>query len=236
MLAIGMIACAQNNQVITKRLQLNNVPNGSVADKHLVIGSDKVVKQVADNSVKTVNGITPINGDVYVPSTEIPTLELVLNKSLEQQFPDQDNAIRIQKNLKIQGYTVNTLLTGNNISLSGDYDNGYANVFISGEDAGKIHLDYQDNNGNLTRSTRINGGYGMTFLNPKGKTSIAMSNSPHSDNSIYYPTSSGTIALSVNNKIANDAGSIILSPITTSFTTNDGKTVSVVNGVIVSVQ
>lgn len=75
MLAIGMIACAQTNNVVTKKLQLNSVPNGSAADKHLVIGSDKVVKQVTDNSVKTVNGITPINGNVTIESGSPSFLE-----------------------------------------------------------------------------------------------------------------------------------------------------------------
>ncbi|MEM0575146.1 hypothetical protein [Flavobacterium polysaccharolyticum] len=63
-LAIGMMADAQTVQTIAKPLKLNIVAAGTAADKHLVIGSDKVVKQVSDNSVKTVNGIEPVNGDV----------------------------------------------------------------------------------------------------------------------------------------------------------------------------
>ena len=46
MLAIGMMAHAQN-QIITKKLQLNNVPAGANTDKVLVRGgTDKVVKEV----------------------------------------------------------------------------------------------------------------------------------------------------------------------------------------------
>lgn len=53
-LAIGMTACAQN-QVITKKLQLNNVPNGLSTDKVMVIGTDKVVKQILSTNLKVVD-------------------------------------------------------------------------------------------------------------------------------------------------------------------------------------
>lgn len=50
LLAIGMMAEAQTNQIITKKLQLNNVPAGSTTDKVLVRGLDKVVKEVTMSS------------------------------------------------------------------------------------------------------------------------------------------------------------------------------------------
>lgn len=51
-LVIGMMTEAQTNQIITKKLQLNNVPSGSSSDKILVRGgSDKVVKEVLRSSI-----------------------------------------------------------------------------------------------------------------------------------------------------------------------------------------
>ncbi|PKB18394.1 hypothetical protein [Flavobacterium sp. 5] len=56
--------------------------------------------------------------------------------------------------------------------------------------------------------------------------------------SYYYdlPTASGTMPMSLNGIFADDNGNIIASPITTTFTTNDGKTVTVTNGVITNVE
>lgn len=60
------------------------------------------------------------------------------------------------------------------------------------------------------------------------------------DSSINWPQTpngqSETLALSVNNKFADNNGNISLSSITTTFTTNDGKTVTVTNGVITNIQ
>ncbi len=153
MLAIGMIACAQTNNVITKKLQLNNVPNGSAADKHLVIGSDKVVKQVADNSVKTVNGITPINGNVTIESgsSSIPNLQQVLNQGFEAEsnfvifnanrsFIIQDNNIQINSSNGI--YMQGDLIQYGNRLLYGDTQQNGAFKLRSGA----LHLFTPGNN------------------------------------------------------------------------------------------
>ncbi|MBB1195066.1 hypothetical protein DNC80_15480 [Flavobacterium sp. SOK18b] len=86
-LAIGMIVSAQTNQVITKPLQLNSVASGSSTDKHLVIGENKVVKKVTDNSVKSVNGITPINGNVTIrlANSNTPNLRQILDQGFQAE-------------------------------------------------------------------------------------------------------------------------------------------------------
>lgn len=62
MLVIGMMALAQTPQVITKKLQLNNVPVGAATDKVLVRGTDKIVKEVLATSLISPS-VPQINSD-----------------------------------------------------------------------------------------------------------------------------------------------------------------------------
>ena len=66
-LVIGMMASAQTNQIITRKLQLNNVPVSlNDGDKILVRGeADKVVKEIPRSSVAGISE-APIDGQNYV--------------------------------------------------------------------------------------------------------------------------------------------------------------------------
>ncbi|QYS86295.1 hypothetical protein JJC03_15420 [Flavobacterium oreochromis] len=91
--AIGMIAKAQTNQIITKNLQLNNVPAGDVVDKVLVRGSDKVVKEVSRSSI-----------------AGSPTIQQVLTSGNSSTLP-----------INLTNASFSALSASNQTSIQGDY-------------------------------------------------------------------------------------------------------------------
>ncbi|WP_144893749.1 hypothetical protein [Flavobacterium tiangeerense] len=200
-----------SKQVITKKLQLNNVPIGLDSDQHLVIGSDKVVKKVADNSVKAVNGVLPVNGHVTV-TVPAPKIQDVLIAGYAT-----NQTIQFEEGLNFSNVGYN--------GISGQNSNNYG-YYVS---PGYIYASsLTSNNSVYITDTNLGfnkNGFGAIFtINPTAFRIISL------------PDQGGTLPMTVNGQSASNQGDVILSPVIATFLTNDGKTVTVVNGVITNVQ
>lgn len=214
-LAIGMMADAQTVQTIAKPLKLNIVAQGTTTDSVLVRGTDGIVKFVPRSQF--IGGSSQVKADWN--STSGPSE--ILNKPIIPTVVPQVNADwnSLSGVSKIINKPIFKTINGNSIVGTGDIPinvfNGYSIVF-DGDRApywynGQISL----GNGNELSAWDATDSaikWPQTYETPK------------------------TLALSVNDNYADNNGNISLSSITTTFTTNDGKTVTVTNGVITNVQ
>lgn len=153
------------------------------------------------------------NNDVVLQS---PKRSGILPISVNGNVADEDGNITIQNGSTSEFKTIN----GNSIVGSGDIPinvfNGYSIVFDG--DRAPYWYSGQFSLGNGNELTAWDA----------------------TDSAIKWPQapygSPKTLALSVNDSYADNNGNISLSSITTTFTTNDGKTVTVTNGVITNIQ
>ena len=131
-MTIGMIVCAQTNQVITKPLKLDNVKIGSASDSILVIGSDKVVKFRPSSTLKPILKLQDvINNEINVAyggsiednlgvfiNKESSTIELggdAIDESVGASMRVFNGKVSLSQQDKQTGY-VNTLTFNNPIS------------------------------------------------------------------------------------------------------------------------
>lgn len=102
LLAIGTIVNAQN-QIITKKLQLDNVPDGNNTEKILVIGTDKIVKKV--DIPAPVNGSeTKIQAGTNTTITGVgtPYSPYIINASGGSSSPVSESVPGIVDNKELQ--------------------------------------------------------------------------------------------------------------------------------------
>ena len=210
LLVIGMMTNAQTNQVITKKLQLNNVPSGSETDNFLVRGTDGIVKFVprssfgGDSSVHIAAGYNVTisgSGDINNP------------------------------------YVINA---GSSYSTNGaSYsDNPFTAYCFIYPDRGFQYYKYSSprNEGRWAQSTLSED---KIYFQQSGNAEWPNNNDRAIELLFPKPASgfqSKTIPISLNGNYADVNGNIEVSPISTTFTTNDGKTVTVTNGIITSIQ
>ena len=213
-LAIGMMADAQTVQTIAKPLKLDVVKAGTAADSVLVRGADKIVKFVPTSKLKG----SQVNANWNATSGAAMILNKPIIPTVVPQVKTDWNAVSGLSQLLNK--PVFKTINGNSIVGNGDIPintfNGYSIVF-DGDRAPSWY-------------------YGQISLGNGNE--LAAWNA--TDSSIYWPQAPygqpKTLALSVNDNFADNNGNISLSSITTTFTTNDGKTVTVTNGVITNIQ
>lgn len=222
-LASGMLVAqtpnATNTQTIGKFLKLSKVPSGLENDNVLVRGTDGIVKFVPRSEF----------GSVTPP---VPTIQQVIEAS-----PDPD------------GY--GTSIYDKKISFDNVFSLFKRKVTI---DASSFDLfKYEDNlydvDSRITISEtaifhkkKYNSEVLGYELSPLGLILIRSTNvGVNIQQSLNFPQQTlsqpeRVIPISVNGNYATIEGNIPLSSITTTFTTNDGKTVTVTNGVITNIQ
>lgn len=218
-LASGMLVAqtpnATNTQAIGKFLKLSKVPSGLENDNVLVRGTDGIVKSVPRSEF---GGGSQVNADWNATSGTAMILNKPIIPTVVPQVKTDWNAVSGLSQLLNK--PVFKTINGNSIVGNGDITintfNGYSIVF----DGDRAPYWY---NGQIS----LGNGNELAAWNA-------------TDSNIYWPqTPRGqpeTLALSVNDNFADNNGNVSLSPITTTFTTNDGKTVTVTNGVITNIQ
>lgn len=216
-LAIGMMADAQTVQTIAKPLKLNSVKAGADNDEVLVRGADKVVKSVKrDKFVSSVNNFFPDeygNVRLNIPDPEVPTLQQVLDRN-----PYTSD--------RLIGLSFGTYGTSDYEGFYIGSPYGFYNYKgMYGAPESKVS-ELSTAKGLILKTTSL----GSAFLQLKADNLVS------SDVILQSPKRSGILPISVNGNYADEDGNISLSTITTTFTTNDGKTVTVINGVITNIQ
>lgn len=107
-LAIGMIANAQNTQTISKPLKLTSVPTGSSTDKVLVRDTAGMVKQV-DKHTLVGEPIPPV----------VPTLQQVLTAGSTAIIPGNSNYYEFNdRGFEVGNKGGQTFISNNSIRLS----------------------------------------------------------------------------------------------------------------------
>lgn len=103
-LAIGMMAEAQTQpQLISRKLQLTNVPSGTSTDKILVRGAtDKIVKEVTQASVMGVEE-APIDGNSYLRTNGTWTVFSGGNSTLQNVLNSGNTALNTSISLENGG-------------------------------------------------------------------------------------------------------------------------------------
>jgi hypothetical protein len=253
LITLGLTTYAQKNYSIERPLYLGTVNAGSAADSVLVRGADKIVKFVPRSEFGGGSG-----GTQNLQSVLNNGSEATVNENLEIIADDilfkSNDAFRLAVNEKYYRldtskpdgiYTLATLddiTSGGSQNLQSVLENGnevYLPFFLS---VGLSKYGVLQDNWNRYSvgvekdGASLNFGVGATpQLNYRYKN---LDNSL-TENSFLFPHNGiqdKTIPISVNGNYADVNGNIPLSSITTTFTTNDGKTVTVTNGVITNVQ
>ena len=184
LLAIGMMAEAQTNQIITKKLQLNNVPAGLSTDKVLVRGLDKVVKEVTMSS-----GIAdaPNDGNDYVRNSGAWSVASFGSSNLQQTLTGGNTATDV-------GVNLNSSFTSNGISMY--YDSDQENyLFKIGNPTSYTKLDNSNieivnnntNNGVVIATDRF------AFYNNTGSQHIVAPIGLVGNQSFYFPNAIGSV-------------------------------------------
>lgn len=217
LITLSLTTYAQKNYSIERPLYLGTVNEGTASDSVLVRGADKIVKFVPRSEF---GGGTP----------PAPTIQQVIDAS-----PNPD------------GYGAS--LYGKKISFDNEYSLFKRKFIVS---AGGIDL-YKYTSSLYDTETRVV--LNEDLLSHQKKQDGILRGYELRPLSIKITSSSGqgievlelkwptiilnavkTLPISVNGNDAGVNGNIELSLINTTFTTNDGKTVTVTNGVITNVQ
>jgi hypothetical protein len=224
-LFVSANALAQSTYSIGRPLQLETVDTGSKFDSVLVRGTDKKVK--------------------YIPRSEfgsgkIPTLQEVFNVS--RNFQEYGAAILVGNGLRfdnkpnINGEIETKLyLDSHGIAINrfiGDSYNSLSKININFEG---IYLEKKFDI--IRRRSEVQAD---RFVFGEGINDGSWPNSYTIDllspKLTYGTQETLTLPIKVNNTTANEAGNITLSSINATFTTNDGKIITVTGGIITNIQ
>jgi hypothetical protein len=221
MLVIGMMAGAQTtkNQITTKPLQLNSVPIGLATDSHLVIGADKVVKQVTAQIVDGSETIIQGGANVSISGKGSIKAPYIVTSSIIGSY----NEGEFKMYSTFRGGSVENTISGwgSSIELAGSQR---TELKLGG-------LRFWDLTSTSFRNQTIYSGNSIDrYINNDGVLGLPASFT------IKLPTKGGVMPMSVNNVSSDNMSNITLSTINTTFTTNDGKIVTVTKGVITNIQ
>jgi hypothetical protein len=211
LLAIGMIAGAQTNQVITKKLQLNTVPNGLSTDKVLVRGADKIVKEVSQASLMGVQE-APIDGNSYLRTNATWTVFSGGNTPLQNVLNSGNTALN----------------TSISLENGGNYQNPTSWSFTRLLSSGGIILQSLGSTSptNINNDITLINNVGSTYISPDGGALLKLRNGGASG---YAPTPTswglrgeirivgGYVYFCTDTNVSNSTATWVRSPIQTTW-------------------
>lgn len=222
-LASGMLVAqtpnATNTQTIGKFLKLSKVPSGLETDNVLVRGTDGIVKFVPRSEFGS--GTPPV-----------PTIQQVIDAS---PHPDFFGASIYDKKLSFDD-------AASSFKRKIIIDAGGFNLFKYADNLFDADTRLNISETEIFHTKKYNSGVLGYKLSPLGFILIrSIGEEVNFQQTLKFPQLTisqleRVIPVSVNGNYASVDGNISLSSITTSFTTNDGKTVTVTNGVITNIQ